>query len=74
MRRMELSPTTAVRHGVIWHKLSFGSDSAKGATFAGRILTIVETARRRGLNLLDWMKRAIVANARGLSPPPFLPA
>jgi transposase len=64
----------ALRHGVIWRKLSFGSDSAKGAIFAGRILTIVETARRRGLNLLDWMKRAVSANARSLPPPPFLPS
>ncbi len=64
----------ALRHGVIWRKLSFGSDSPKGAEFAGRILTIVETARRRGVNLLNWMKQAIAAARRGLPPPLLLPA
>jgi transposase len=64
----------ALRHGVIWRKLSFGSDSPKGAGFAGRILTIVETARRRGIDLLQWMKRAIAAASRTLPPPVLLPA
>jgi len=59
----------ALRHAVIWRKLSFGSDSLKGADFAGRILTIVETARRRGVNLLHWMKQAITAARRSLPPP-----
>lgn len=64
----------ALRHGVIWRKLSFGSDSSKGAEFAGRILTIVETARRRGVDLLHWLKQAIAAARRGLPPPLLLPA
>jgi transposase len=64
----------ALRHGVIWRKLSFGSDSPKGAQFVGRILTIVETARRRGVNLLHWMKQAIAAARRSVPAPRLLPA
>lgn len=63
----------ALRHGVIWRKLSFGSDSPKGADFAGRILTVVETARRRDVNLLHWMKQAITAAACSSPPPLLLP-
>ncbi len=75
----EVEPTNndaerALRHGVIWRKLSFGSDSVKGAIFASRILTVVETARRRGADLLDWMKRAVVAATQKRPPPALQPA
>jgi hypothetical protein len=35
-----------IRHGVIWRKTSYGSDSQRGCLFAGRILTMVATCRQ----------------------------
>ena len=38
----------ALRHAVIWRKLSSGTQSAAGSRFVERMLTVVETARRAG--------------------------
>ncbi len=61
----------ALRKAVLWRKGSFGVDSLEGARFAERILTIAGTTRRRGIDLLDWLTRAIQADLNG-DPPPAL--
>lgn len=64
----------ALRHAVIWRKTSFGNGSAAGLRFTERILTLVETARRRGVDLLDWLERLCVATQLGHDPPALVAA
>jgi transposase len=49
----------ALRHGVIWRKLSFGTQSASGSRFVETILTIVETCRQQSRNVVDFVTQAI---------------
>jgi transposase len=65
-----LSPTNneaerAIRMAVLWRKGSFGANSEAGCRFVERMLTITGTARRRGLNVLDWLRQAIQAELNG---------
>lgn len=49
----------ALRHGVIWRKLSFGTQSASGSRFVETILTVVETCRQQSRNLVDFITQAV---------------
>lgn len=64
----------ALRHAVIWRKLSFGTQSASGSRFVERMLTVIETARRRGINAFAWLTEAVQAWMVGASEPFALPA
>jgi transposase len=55
----------ALRHAVIWRKLSFGTQSAAGSRFVERMLTVIETARRRGRNVFAWLTEAVRAGLAG---------
>jgi transposase len=55
----------ALRHAVIWRKLSFGTQSAAGSRFVERMLTVIETARRRGRNVFEWLTEAVRARMNG---------
>jgi transposase len=63
-----------VRHGVLWRKGSFGTDSPNGSRFVERILTVVLTLRLQKRNVLDYMTAACEASLRGEPPPSLLPA
>lgn len=43
----------ALRHAVIWRKLSFGAQSAAGSRFVETILTVVETCRQQRRRVFD---------------------
>lgn len=60
-----------IRKAVLWRKVSFGVESDAGAQFVERILTLVGTARRRSIDLLAWMTRAIQASLEGRTAPAF---
>lgn len=62
----------ALRLAVRIRKNSYGSTSESGALFVTRILSILGTARRQGVLLLDWLKRARHAYRHHLDPPPLL--
>jgi transposase len=64
----------ALRHGVIWRKLSFGTQSAAGSRFVERMLTVIETARRAGRNAFAWLTEAVRACFHRETPPPLLAA
>lgn len=49
----------ALRHAVIWRKLSFGTQSAAGSRFVERMLTVIETCRRAGRNVFAWLTEAV---------------
>jgi transposase len=55
----------ALRPAVIWRKLSFGTQSAAGSRFVERMLTVVETCRRRGVDAFTWLTDAVRARLGG---------
>ena len=63
-----------VRHGVMWRKTSFGTDSPNGSRFVERILTVVMTLRSQGRNVLDYVTAACEAALHRTMPPSLLPA
>jgi transposase len=62
-----------VRHGVLWRKGSFGTDSPAGSRFVERILTTVMTLRLQKRNVLDYVTEACECALRGKGPPSLLP-
>ena len=64
----------ALRHAVIWRKLSFGTQSAAGSRFVERLLTVIETCRRAGKNAFAWLTDAVRAHFRREPAPPLVAA
>lgn len=62
----------ALRHAVIWRKLSFGTQSAGGSRFVERMLTVIETCRRQKRNVLQWLTQAVMDLHHGQSAPSLL--
>jgi transposase len=62
-----------IRHGVMWRKTSFGTDSPNGSRFVERILTVVTTLRIQGRNVLDYVASACEASLQGRDAPSLLP-
>jgi transposase len=52
----------ALRHAVIWRKLSFGTQSEAGSRFVETLLTVVETCRQQSRNVFAFVTRAIEAH------------
>lgn len=64
----------ALRHGVIYRKLSGGTDSESGSRFVERMLAIVATCRQQDINVLDYLTRCFQAHLDGQPAPSLLPA
>jgi transposase len=59
----------AIRHGVIWRRTSFGTQSDAGSRYVERVLTTVATLRLQGRNVLEYMTEVIdAANRRKPGP------
>ena len=54
----------ALRHGVIWRKTSYGTDSEAGSRFVERMLTVVATCRQRGRDVLGFLTACLRAPRR----------
>jgi transposase len=63
----------ALRHGVIWRKLSFGTQSAKGSRFVETLLTIIETCRQQQRPVFEHLVNAVAARLAGSTAPSLLP-
>lgn len=63
----------ALRHAVIWRKLSFGTQSASGSRFVERLLTVIETCRRQKRNVFSWLVTTVQAHLSGQHAPSLLP-
>jgi transposase len=78
--RMEgIEPTNnaserALRHAVIWRRISGGTDSAAGSRFVERMLTVVATCRQQKRNVLDYLSSCFEARLRGQKVPSLVPA
>ena len=74
-----VSPTNnaaerAMRHAVIWRRISGGTDSERGSRFVERMLTVVATCRQQGLNVLDYLESYFRADREDHTIPSLLPA
>ncbi len=63
----------ALRHAVIWRRISGGTDSMQGSRFVERMLTVVATCRQQGRNVLDYLTSCFEADRRGQALPSLLP-
>lgn len=63
----------ALRHAVIWRKLSFGTQSAAGSRFVETMLTVIETCRQQHRNAFEYLIAAVEAHLAHHSPPSLLP-
>src|SRR4051812_44692504 len=64
----------ALRHGVIYRKLSGGTDSDSGSRFVERMLSVVVTCRQQEINVLDYLTRCYQAGLDGQAVASLLPA
>lgn len=62
----------ALRPAVIWRKLSFGTQTAKGSRFMETILTVVETCHKQSRNSFHYLAEAMQAHFAGQQPPSLL--
>ncbi len=64
----------ALRHAVIWRRISGGTDSEQGSRFVERMLTVVATCRQQGRNVLEYLTSCFEAERSGRAIPSLLPA
>jgi transposase len=62
----------ALRHAVIWRKLSFGTQSKSGSQFVERLLTVIETCRRQSRDVFPWLVTAVQVHYNGQHTPSLL--
>ena len=58
-----------VRHGVLWRRTSFGTQSPAGSRYVERMLTTVATLRLRKRHVLGYLTAACDAANRGKPAP-----
>jgi transposase len=63
----EVEPTNnaserALRHAVIWRKLSFGTQSPGGSRFVETMLTVIESCRQQSRNVFEYVTMAVQAH------------
>jgi transposase len=63
----------AIRHGVLWRKSSFGTDSETGSRYVERILTAIATLRQQNRQVLEYLTSAIRARNCGHPAPGLVP-
>ncbi len=62
-----------VRHGVLYRKVSLGTQSSQGSRFVERILTVVTTLNLQKRNLLEFLALSLRAHRLGEHAPSLLP-
>src|SRR5271169_3061596 len=62
----------ALRHAVIWRKLSFGTQSAAGSRFVETMLTTIETCRQQDRNVFAFVTEAVRAHFARQAPPSLI--
>jgi transposase len=63
----------ALRHAVIWRKLSFGTQSAAGSRFVETTLTVIETCRQQHRNVFDYLTATVHSHLAKQPAPSLLP-
>jgi transposase len=62
----------ALRHAVIWRRISGGTDSEAGSRFVERVLSVVATCRQRGQGVLPYITECLRAHHSGRAFPSLL--
>lgn len=63
----------ALRHAVIWRRISGGTDGERGSRYVERMLTVIATCRLQGRNVLDYLTACFKAQLVGQGVPSLLP-
>jgi transposase len=63
----------ALRHAVIWRKLSFGTQSRGGSRFVETMLSVIETCRQQSRDTFAHLTAAIQAHLANQPAPSLLP-
>ena len=63
-----------LRRFVIWRKISFGTQSARGSRYVERIMTVAGSCQLQARNVLDFLTQAIQARWGHGSAPSLVPA
>ena len=63
----------ALRHAVLWRSVSHGTRSAAGAQYVANILSVVETCRQQGRQVLDYLTACCQAVLDQSPAPSLLP-
>jgi transposase len=63
----------ALRHAVLWRRISGGTASEGGSRFVERMLTVVASCRQQNRNVLDYLTACFEADGRGQAIPSLLP-
>lgn len=63
----------ALRGAVMWRRRSFGTQSERGSRFTERILTVVETLKRQGRGVMDYLEDVWSHLNLGADEPRLLP-
>ena len=63
----------AIRPGVLWRKVSFGTHSMRGSRFAESMLTVVTTLKQQDRHVLDYLTAACQAALCDEPAPSLLP-
>lgn len=64
----------ALRHAVIWRRISGGTDSEGGSRFVERMLSVVATCRQQRRDVLGYLTECGNARLMGIPIPSLLPA
>ncbi len=62
-----------IRQAVIWRKMSFGTQSKRGANYAERILTVCATCRLQGRSIIAYIRNACHCHSHNLPAPSLKP-
>jgi transposase len=62
----------ALRHAVIWRRISGGTDSEGGSRFAERMLSVVATCRLQRRSVLEYLTQCHRARLIGAEAPPLV--
>ncbi|HZZ18665.1 MAG TPA: IS66 family transposase [Opitutaceae bacterium] len=63
----------ALRHAVIWRRISGGTDSEAGSRFVERMLSVVATCRQQGMSVLEYLTHCHRERLDGLPTPSLIP-
>lgn len=63
----------ALRHAVIWRKLSFGTQSAAGSRFVETLLSVIETCRKQHRDVFAFVTQSIEHHLAHRKTPSLLP-
>ncbi len=58
-----------VRQGVLWRKISFGTQSERGGRYVERILTVCATCRLQDRSIIEYLRQACHNHLNGILAP-----